>query len=148
MPNPLKVIAAAAAFACLSAPAYAHHSTAVFDFSKQAKLDGTVKAIEWVNPHIWIWVVSNEATPVTYGFETLNPGQLLRDYGWQRDSLKVGDKVQISYSPLKSGKPGGELLSVKMPNGKILETRFSRNAAGAAGAPPGDPPAAASAGRN
>jgi len=38
----------------LAAPAFSHHSFAVFDQSKVLHMAGTVKEFELVNPHAWL----------------------------------------------------------------------------------------------
>jgi hypothetical protein len=39
------------ALLALSAPAYVHHSGAMFDRSKETKITGTVTEFVWTNPH-------------------------------------------------------------------------------------------------
>src|SRR5262245_13750549 len=41
------------ATALLGAPAYAHHSVAMFDASKEILIEGTVARFDWVNPHMY-----------------------------------------------------------------------------------------------
>ena len=40
--------------AILAASAAAHHSTAEFDYTKQVTIQGTVKEVQWTNPHSFI----------------------------------------------------------------------------------------------
>ena len=35
-------------------PAVAHHSYTMFDMEKSLTLEGTVKEVQWTNPHIWV----------------------------------------------------------------------------------------------
>ena len=42
------------------------------------------------------------------------------------DSLKAGDRVTVYMSPLKNGQPGGSLLGVVLPSGKMLGARLDR----------------------
>ncbi len=48
------VTLAVSATLALAAPALAHHSFSMFDNEKILKLDGTVKELEWTNPHSWL----------------------------------------------------------------------------------------------
>ena len=107
-----------------TSPALAHHSHAMFDFSKQVTLVGTVKQFEWDNPHCWIQVLvpdpnDPKAAPVEWGVEMGAPIQLIR-HGWKPGSLKPGDKVTVVINPLRDGRPGGQIVSAIGPDGKPI----------------------------
>jgi uncharacterized protein DUF6152 len=111
--------------ALLAAPnAWAHHSYAMFDQTRSLTVQGTVHALEWVNPHIWVWVVVKDADggSTTYGFESNAPSELTRFFGWNKHILNPGDAVTVEYSPLKSGRSGGALRTITFPDGRILKT--------------------------
>ena len=107
--------------------AQGHHSYAMFDTTKQVTIAGTVRTLEWSSPHVWLWieVPDGKGGSDPYGFETVSPAQLQRDYGWERNILHPGDKITVVFAPLRSGKNGGELEKVTMQNGKVLATRFT-----------------------
>jgi hypothetical protein len=93
-------IALAAAVACLgfSCELSAHHSTAAeFDKGKPITFTGTVKKVQWLNPHIYthVEVKSANGTAVVYRVEGGPPNALFRQ-GWRMDSLKVGDTVTVT----------------------------------------------------
>jgi hypothetical protein len=102
-------------------PVAAHHSFSVFNTSETKTVTGTVKEIEWTNPHIWLWVnVANDKGGVdVYAFEGMSPNFLERR-GWTRTTLKVGDKITVDYNPLRDGKNGGMFRTGRMENGKTL----------------------------
>jgi hypothetical protein len=112
---------AAALLAATAGTATAHHSFAAFNMNEEKSVTGIVKQVEWTNPHIWIWVdVRNENGAVdVYGFEGMSPNYLERR-NWTRTTLKPGDKVTVSYRPLKDGKHGGMFINGKMENGLVL----------------------------
>src|SRR3954462_5261620 len=90
---------AALAFSALFAvtPARAHHSvSAEFDTSKPIEFTGTVKKVEWTNPHIYTQVETKGADGkvVVYRVEGGAPNSLFRS-GWRKDTLKVGDTVSV-----------------------------------------------------
>lgn len=101
--------------------ASAHHSFAVFDLTAQKSVDGTVKKVDWTNPHVWVWVdvPTTAGGSETYAFEGMSPNFLARR-GWSRTTLQTGMKVTVQFRPLKDGKPGGMLLSAKLPSGLLL----------------------------
>jgi hypothetical protein len=98
-----------------------HHSFAVFDMSGQKTVTGTVKRIDWTNPHIWIWldVANDKGGADIYGFEGMSPNYLERR-GWKRTTLKAGEKVTIVYRPLRDGANGGMFMNTKLANGTVL----------------------------
>ena len=99
----------------------AHHSFAPFDMASQKTVTGTVKTVEWTNPHTWIWLdVPNEQGVVEpWGFEGMSPNYLARR-GWTRTTLKAGDKITVSYRPLRDGSKGGMFVSTKLGDGRTL----------------------------
>jgi hypothetical protein len=115
--------AAMATFAVLAAialPAAAHHSTAMFDFTKTVHLEGTIKDFQWTNPHTWtvVTVTGKAGVAGEYGLEGMSPNYLARN-GWTKRTLKAGDKVKLAVYPLKDGRKGGFMVSVTMADGTI-----------------------------
>ena len=102
-------------------PVAAHHSFSAFNTSETKTVTGTVKEVEWTNPHIWLWVnVPNDKGGVDlYAFEGMSPNFLERR-GWTRTTLKAGDKLTVDYNPLRDGKNGGMFRTGRMENGRTL----------------------------
>jgi hypothetical protein len=126
MPVSLKTISlAAGAVALFAVPALAHHSHAMFDDTKKVTMEGTVKAFEWTNPHSWLQVNVTDQAGVTkeWSLEMGSPAGLARS-GWRPKTLVAGDKVTVIIHPLKDGNPGGSLLSVKLPDGKVMGDQY------------------------
>jgi len=81
-----------------SGSAFAHHSTAAeFDKDKPITFTGTVRKVQWMNPHIYTLVETQGADgkAVVYRIEGGPPNALFR-LGWRMDSLKIGDTVTVS----------------------------------------------------
>jgi hypothetical protein len=97
--------------------AWAHHSFAMFDQTKQVSVTGTVRDFEWTNPHAFIEV--EDAQGKTWGIELNSPNNLVRQ-GWKRDVMKPGDKVTVTLNPLRDGRPGGLFNAVTLPDGRVL----------------------------
>jgi hypothetical protein len=99
-------------------PAMAHHSTAMFDFTKIVTLEGTIKDFQWTNPHTWtvVTVTGKPGVAGEYELEGMSPNYLARN-GWTKRTLKSGDKVKLDIHPLKDGRKGGFMISVTLPDG-------------------------------
>jgi hypothetical protein len=108
-------LAGFAAVALAAAPAFAHHSFAMFDNTKNVTLEGTIKEFQWTNPHSWVQIVAKDASgkDVEYSIEGGSPNGLARQ-GWKRTSLKPGDKAVLVMHPLKDGTAGGSLVTVSV----------------------------------
>ena len=99
----------------------AHHSFAMFDQTKQVKLEGTLKELQWTNPHIWVQVMAPDPATgkeVEWSIEGGSPNGLSRR-GWTRNLMKAGDKVSVVIHPLKNGDHGGSLMNITV-NGKTV----------------------------
>ena len=104
-----------------AAPAFAHHAGAMFDPAKEVTLVGTIKELQWTNPHSWIEVMVPDATgkEVQWSLEMEGPNVMHRQ-GWNAKTIQPGDKVTIMAHPLKDGRTGGSYISIKLPDGKML----------------------------
>ena len=88
------------------ATASAHHSFAMFDLTRQGKVHGTVTAFQWTNPHVWLCVVSDAGTNAgtVFGFESQSTNEMIRILGWNKHTIKVGDKITVDYALLRSAR--------------------------------------------
>jgi hypothetical protein len=120
--NPKVVGVSAILVAALAAPALAHHSFAMFDAEKTVTLQGTVKELEWINPHSWLRVmVKDEKTGQLslWALEMSSPARMKR-MGMNADSVKAGDVVSVTFHPMKDGARGGQFLQAVLPDGKQI----------------------------
>jgi uncharacterized protein DUF6152 len=116
------VTLAVSATLALAAPALAHHSFSMFDNEKIVKLDGTVKELEWTNPHSWLRIMVDDPAShqvKQWSIELASTGQQAR-IGWSPMVVKPGDKVAVEINPLRDGTRGGTLLSIVLPDGTKL----------------------------
>jgi hypothetical protein len=127
------VAAVAAAAAGVGAPALAHHSFAMYEPTKTLTLQGTVKSFQWTNPHVIVWILvqpQGGGPAEEWSLETTSPGVLTRA-GWTRQSLKAGDRVSVTFSPLRDGSHGGGLNSVTLlDTGQKLVPGFAKEQPG------------------
>src|SRR5260370_35456229 len=109
----LKVVSLTAIVAAaFTAPAFAHHSFAMFDSEQTVTLQGTVKEFEWTNPHSWLRImVKDEKTDqlVVWALELSSPARLKR-MGMSADSVKAGDAVSVTFHPLQDGPRAGTFV--------------------------------------
>lgn len=103
-------------------PLAAHHSFAAeFDSAKAITLEGVVTKLDWMNPHIWIYLdTKDESGTVAHWQCEGGPPNALTRQGWSRDSLKVSDQVTIQGFRSKDGTNTCNARSVKLPNGKSV----------------------------
>ena len=109
----------------VAAPALAHHSFAMFDQAKIVTVKGTVKELEWVNPHSWLRVmIADQASgkELQWAFEMSSPGTMTR-LGMTPETVKPGDTVTVTYHPLKDGSRGGQFMQALLPNGQMAVRR-------------------------
>jgi hypothetical protein len=98
--------------------------------------------LEWSNPHCWLFLASgpsgtSDTEAVNYGFEMTSVGEMTRR-GWTKISVKPGDKVKVTFHPVRDGRPAGYMMSVMMTDtGKYVGRPPEQNAPPPPAAPPG-----------
>jgi len=103
-------------------PLLAHHSFAAeYDGNAKLTLKGTIAKIDWMNPHIWIYIdAKDDAGKVTrWQCEGGPPNSLTRN-GWTKDAVKTGDEVTIEGFRAKDGTNTCNSRSIKMPDGRTV----------------------------
>jgi hypothetical protein len=101
--------------------AWAHHSYSMFDQQKSISVEGTVKELQWTNPHSWLQVMVADGTGGTQEWSLeLGASVVLHRAGWKPRILQPGDKVKLIFNPLRDGTRGGRLISVVLPDGHTL----------------------------
>ena len=87
-------MAAAGAVAGLSGSGAAHHSTAMFAWGDEVRLNNmTVERWVWTNPHTFIY--ARDAEGNRWAFEGMSPNHLSRE-GWTRRTLAPGEKASYT----------------------------------------------------
>jgi hypothetical protein len=115
------ILGAAAAVALTCPVADAHHSFAMFDLGRNVTVEAVIKEVQFTNPHVWLQILVKDEKGVEteWSIESGAPGMMLRN-GWKPSTLKAGDKVTLTMHPLRNGNPGGSLVNVKVPDGRVL----------------------------
>jgi len=100
----LPYIVVAAALTVGSLPLSAHHGTAEYDNTKTISMQGTVTALQYLNPHALIlFTVKDDKGQTAEWTAELQSPNLLSRRGWSRSTLKPGDQVIITGRPVKNG---------------------------------------------
>ena len=102
--------------------ALAHHSFASeYDADKPAKIQGTVKKVEWINPHSWITIDAKNAdgTVTTWEIEAGAPNAMFRR-GFNKDSLPVGTEIVVTGYLAKNGLHRVNGRDLTFPDGRKL----------------------------
>lgn len=123
MKIPQRRLLIAAVLLTAGSVASAHHSFSAFNRSEAAKrtITGTVQEFALVNPHGWVKLTVPEAgnKAASWSFEMASVAQLQK-HGWTRNTLSHGDRLTVTYFPLRFGSYGGQLISVSLADGKVL----------------------------
>ena len=118
------------ALVALEIPVLAHHAvSAEFDRNKPISFTGTVKKVEWMNPHIYTHIEAKDASgkTVVYEVEGGAPNALFRN-GWRPETLKAGETVSVTGNRAKSD------ASMRVGNATITKADGSKVFGGAAAA--------------
>jgi hypothetical protein len=114
---------AVAALSC-ALPLFAHHSfSAEFDSGKTVTLRGVVSKVDWINPHIFVYVdVKDDAgKTTTWALQSLPP-LFFRGSGLTKDLL-LSNKQEVTFTanPAKDGSPAyGFLTKLGYPDGHVF----------------------------
>ena len=98
----------------------AHHSFAAeYDNNKPIKFSGKVTKVEWMNPHIYVYIDAKDESGkvVNYAVEGGAPNGLYRQ-GWRKDTLKSGDTLAIEGFLAKDGSNTVNARVWLLPDGK------------------------------
>jgi hypothetical protein len=96
-----------AAAALLAGPLFAHHGDAGRYEDTSSTVVGTVVDFQFVNPHsVLVLDVADESGNVErWTGELGSPSALARNWGWNRETFKAGDKITMVGRKRKNGEP-------------------------------------------
>src|SRR5215470_16701202 len=82
--------------------ASAHHPfSAHYDATKSGMITGKIAAVQWTNPHVVLALdVESDGKTERWMIEGYPPNTLRRQ-GWDKDSLREGDRVTVSGWPAR-----------------------------------------------
>jgi hypothetical protein len=103
-------------------PVSAHHAFAAeFDSKKPVTFKGTVRKVEWVNPHVWIHVdvKKPDGTMEGWAVEGGTPNVLFRR-GFTKNSLLAGTEIVVDGYQAKDGSKRANGRDLTFPDGRKL----------------------------
>ena len=105
----------------VAVPVFAHHGTAVsYQMDQHIEMTGVVT--EWVfrSPHIQLHldVTDEKRRGGPLGCRREAACIIGRGAGWNRDSVKPGDEVVVTFSPSKAGTHVGVMSKLILPSGE------------------------------
>ena len=106
-------------------PALAHHAvSAQYDMKKPIEITGTLKQMEFINPHsmLHLDVANPDGTKTEWIFQTTNAGTL-RSRGLARSgpgSLQQGATYTVKGYAARNGNPMGFLRTLVFPDGREI----------------------------
>lgn len=124
MTKTTRTVLAALLLATASPAAMSHHSfRSQYDANQPVTVTGVVTKIDWMNPHVYFYVdVTDEATGEvqSWGFE-MGPPHMLERRGWKRNSMKIGDAVEVHGTRARDGSLTANARQVTMSaTGEVL----------------------------
>ena len=120
MKTKLKLALSAALVLACAAPLVAHHAvSAEFNPEKVVTLKGVVSKVDWVNPHIFIYVdvKDDNGKVTTWRLQSLPP-MFFKNSGLTKEKLMDGQEATVTVYPAKDGTDGfGFLVKLSYADG-------------------------------
>ena len=117
------LISLALGSALMTVPAFAHHSTSMYDMANPVTVTGVVKRFEWTNPHAFVYldVKDDKGNSVEWEVEMMSLNHL-RGYGWTRSTVKPGETISCTGGAAKSGAPSMISSYMKLGDGRMIKS--------------------------
>jgi hypothetical protein len=105
-----------------SSASLSHHSAAAFDREHPYTLTGTIKELQWGNPHVWVKVLVPDGKGGIDEYQLEGPAvTLLVRNGWTSQSLKPGDTAKFLVAPYRDGSKRGEFMALWKADGTQMK---------------------------
>jgi hypothetical protein len=126
------VVAVSMFATAVTTPSLAHHSVAgQFDWYDPLLWEGVVKRVDWINPHIYIYVdvVDENGEVSEWRLETLPPAMMRRAGISKKDLQGTGDVLKIEGIPARDGtRHLGFITRITFPDGHFYQLDRDRTA--------------------
>lgn len=105
-------------------PVVGHHSiSAIFEADKLVSVTGTLTKVDWINPHIVIFLDAPNGAAVDSWKVAGAPPAWWRNVGVNRANFAkgIGETITVDVNPAQDGSRYGYLRKVRFANGDTLE---------------------------
>lgn len=104
--------------------AAAHHSLSIYDRGQSKTIEGVVKEFRFANPHarILLAVASADGSMKEWDFEG-GGVRRLTERGISVNTIAKGDRITVSFNPMRDGSARGLFVGFKAADGKTYVTR-------------------------
>src|SRR5438045_4592907 len=118
----LGVLIAGIALLAMALPLQAHHPfSAQYDKDKPVTLKGTVTKVDWGNPHTHVFMDVKDENGQTKNWDfELGGLKRLRDFGWHKNSVKMGDQITVNGWKALDGSNHANANMITLANGEKL----------------------------
>ena len=117
----LNVIALGLVVVLAATPLLAHHAGVMFSRDQVNEITGTIKEVQWTNPHIWIQVMVEGSDGVTneWSVEWGSPNTLGRQ-GVRPSTFPAGETVTMRVRPMTNGSAAGAFIGARFADGNTV----------------------------
>jgi len=107
-----------------SLPVSAHHALTAYNRNESKIVEGVVKEFRFANPHarLLLLVAAEDGTMKEWDFEGSGVRRL-QGRGFTANTIAKGDKIKVSYNPMRNGSTGGFFVGLTTVDGKFYGTR-------------------------
>ena len=105
-----------------SGPVLAHHGETNYDTDKLVTVKATVTNFQFINPHVQIYMdAKNDKGEIEKWIcEARSPAMLVRNGGWDKNTLKAGDVITATGFRTKNGTNILRLKKIVLADGTEL----------------------------
>jgi hypothetical protein len=106
----------------ISTPILAHHGETNYDTDKLVSVKATVTNFEFINPHVQIFLETknDKGESEKWTCEARSPAMLVRNGGWDKNTLKPGDVITATGFRAKNGTNILRLKKIVLADGTEL----------------------------
>ena len=106
----------------VASPIFAHHGETNYDTDKLVSVKATVTDFEFINPHVQIYLEAknDKGEMEKWTCEARSPAMLVRNGGWDKNTLKAGDVITATGFRAKNGTNILRLKAIVLADGTKL----------------------------